>query len=42
MAIYEDVYGESFVICYFILCVIICSFFILNLTIALMLMQYNK
>ena len=42
MAIHEDVFGETFVICYYILLVVICSFFILNLTIALMLMQYEK
>lgn len=40
MAIHEDVFGETFVISYYILLVVICSFFILNLTIALMLMQY--
>jgi hypothetical protein len=42
MAIHEDIFSQMFVIWYFILCIIICSFFILNLTIALMLMQYQK
>ena len=41
MVMYEDVFNEQFVKIYFIFCVIICSFFILNLTIALMLVQYD-
>lgn len=31
-----------FVVLYFMSCVVICSFFLLNLTIAVMLMQYDE
>lgn len=42
MNIYEDAYASWFVRIYFILCVVICSFFLLNLTIAVMLMKYEE
>lgn len=42
MNIYQDVYMEQFVIAYFVMCVVICSFFLLNLTIAVMLMKYEE
>jgi len=42
MNIYEDAYASGFVNIYFILCVVICSFFLLNLTIAVMLMKYEE
>ena len=42
MNIYEDAYAKWFVNFYFILCVVICSFFLLNLTIAVMLMKYEE
>ena len=42
MNIFEDAYASWFVIMYFILCVVICSFFLLNLTIAVMLMKYEE
>jgi len=40
MNIYQDAYVPWFVNLYFISCVVICSFFLLNLTIAVMLMKY--
>lgn len=40
--IYEDAYPYWFVNFYFIGCVVICSFFLLNLTIAVMLMKYEE
>jgi hypothetical protein len=40
--IYRDAYDSSFVIIYFLLCIIICSFFVLNLTIAVMLLKYEE
>ena len=42
MNIYEDAYVPWFVQFYFISCVVICSFFLLNLTIAVMLMKYEE
>ena len=42
MNIYEDAYLAWFVDVYFIGCVVICSFFLLNLTIAVMLMKYEE
>ena len=39
---YQDVSSIAFVNTYFILCVVICSFFLLNLTIAVMLMEYEN
>ena len=42
MNIYQDVYMEQFVLSYFVMCVVICSFFLLNLTIAVMLMKYEE
>jgi hypothetical protein len=42
MNIYEDAYASWFVVMYFIMCVVICSFFLLNLTIAVMLMKYEE
>ena len=42
MNIYEDAYIQWFVNLYFISCIVICSFFLLNLTIAVMLMKYEE
>lgn len=42
MNIYQDVYLGWFVSLYFTVCVVICSFFLLNLTIAVMLMKYEE
>ena len=42
MNIFEDAYSRAFVVFYFISCVIICAFFLLNLTIAVMLMKYEE
>jgi tRNA C32,U32 (ribose-2'-O)-methylase TrmJ len=42
MYIYLDAYEEAMVTFYFISCVIVCSFFLLNLTIAVMLMEYEQ
>lgn len=42
MNIYEDAYVSWFVNLYFVSCVVICSFFLLNLTIAVMLMKYQE
>ena len=42
MYIYMDAYEQSMVKFYFIACVIVCSFFLLNLTIAVMLMEYEQ
>ena len=42
MYIYQDVANNAFVVLYFMSCVIICSFFLLNLTIAVMLMEYDE
>jgi len=39
---YEDVYTVWFVDVYFFLCIIVCSFFVLNLTIAVMLLKYEE
>ena len=41
MNIYQDAYQDAFVTIYFMMCVVICSFFLLNLTIAVMLMKYE-
>ena len=38
---YEDAYDVWFVDIYFVLCIIVCSFFVLNLTIAVMLLKYE-
>jgi len=40
--IYVDAYQGWFVSLYFLLCIIICSFFVLNLTIAVMLLKYEE
>jgi hypothetical protein len=42
MYIYMDAYEPAMVKFYFISCVIVCSFFLLNLTIAVMLMEYEQ
>ena len=42
MNIYEDTFYSAIVNFYFISCVVICSFFLLNLTIAVMLMKYEE
>ena len=39
---FEDAYYVWFVDFYFLLCIIICSFFVLNLTIAVMLLKYEE
>lgn len=39
---FENAYYAWFVDIYFLLCVIICSFFVLNLTIAVMLLKYEE
>ena len=39
---YQDAYQSSFVVVYFLLCVIVCSMFVLNLTIAVMLLKYDE
>jgi len=39
---YEDAYHVWFVDVYFLLCIIVCSFFVLNLTIAVMLLKYEE
>ena len=41
MYIYQDVDNEVFVNGYFMLCIVLCSFFLLNLTIAVMLKEYE-
>ena len=41
MNMYQDAYHDWFIALFFILCVVICSFFLLNLTIAVMLMKYE-
>jgi hypothetical protein len=41
MNMYEDAYAVGFVKLYFVSSVVICSFFLLNLTIAVMLMKYE-
>ena len=40
--IYEDSYDAGFVNFYFLLCILVCSFFVLNLTIAVMLLKYEE
>lgn len=42
MNIYQDAYIQAVVVAYFMLCIIICSVFLLNLTIAVMLMKYEE
>lgn len=42
MYIYMDAFNPEAVKFYFISCVIVCSFFLLNLTIAVMLMEYEQ
>lgn len=42
MYIFQDVAAPFFVVIYFMTCVVICSFFLLNLTIAVMLMEYDE
>lgn len=39
---YRNAYSDSFVRFYFLLCIIVCSFFVLNLTIAVMLLKYDE
>lgn len=38
---YQDAYEPWFVEVYFLLCIVVCSFFVLNLTIAVMLLKYE-
>ena len=40
--IYKDAYSPHFVNFYFLLCIVVCSFFVLNLTIAVMLIKYEE
>jgi hypothetical protein len=40
--IYDDLFSPLFVNLFFLLCIIICSFFVLNLTIAVMLIKYEE
>ena len=42
MNFYQDAYYSWFIGFYFVTCVVICSFFLLNLTIAVMLMKYEE
>lgn len=42
LQIYDDSYDVWFVNFYFLLCIIVCSFFVLNLTIAVMLLKYEE
>lgn len=42
MYIYMDAFEPNMVKFYFISCTIVCSFFLLNLTIAVMLMEYEQ
>ena len=39
---YRNAYNPGFVQIYFLLCIIVCSFFVLNLTIAVMLLKYEE
>ena len=39
---YRNAYNSGFVQIYFLLCIIVCSFFVLNLTIAVMLLKYEE
>ena len=39
---YRNAYNEAFVQIYFLLCIIICAFFVLQLTIAVMLLKYEE
>ena len=39
---YRNAYSDMFVRIYFLLCIIVCSFFVLNLTIAVMLLKYEE
>jgi hypothetical protein len=39
---YSDAYMSWFVIIYFVSCVVICSFFLINLTVAVMLGKYEE
>lgn len=39
---FEDAYDAWFVDLYFLLCIIVCSMFVLNLTIAVMLLKYEE
>jgi len=40
--IFDDSYDVGFVNFYFLLCILVCSFFVLNLTIAVMLLKYEE
>jgi hypothetical protein len=40
--IFEDSYDQNFVNFYFLLVIVVCSFFIMNLTIAVMLLKYEE
>jgi hypothetical protein len=42
MNMFQDAFYGWFIGIYFIMCVVICSFFLLNLTIAVMLMKYEE
>lgn len=39
---YRNAYNQYFVQVYFLLCIFVCSFFVLNLTIAVMLLKYEE
>ena len=39
---FEDAYDVWFVDLYFLLCIVVCSMFVLNLTIAVMLLKYEE
>lgn len=39
---YQDAYGRVIPVIYFVLVVLICSYFVLNLTVAIMLDNYEK
>lgn len=42
MDIYSDAYNPTATTIYFVSCVLVCSFFILNLTVAVMFDEYAK
>lgn len=42
MYIYMDAYNSAVVITYYIFCVVLCALFVLNMTIAVMLNQYEE
>jgi len=42
MQFHEDIFSSWFVSMYFVLVIVICTFFVLNMTIALMLLKYEE